>query len=512
MKSRIYKVIFAALAVSLVGIYSCADLDVENLNAPDSKRAIESADDLEGVAGGAYRTILNASMNYGGPALPLMTMADRTSCSWGNAAMRDLSSEPRIAFNNTIPYSYSYVNLDYWQDMNGALSQVNDVLIQIDQGAVIKDAATTAMVKAWCYFIQGVAHGHIANVMQKGFIVDETTDLSALEWKTYKEMLDAAVGYLDRAAAACQATTFETPTGWFRGYTYDNVELAKLCNFYAAKFMIGNARNATEDAATDWNKIKTYCQNGLDYDFIIDFDGYTSWYGQLLAFTQLEGWLRVDMRVVHMMDPNYPSRWRDDGKAPDHADYGDMYHPASSDDARLESDFRVLETVPFRPERGYYHFSYYGYWRYPAIQIETQAVTGSYPVYPKTENDYMLAEALLRTGDKAGAIAILNASPRVTRGNLDPLAGTASDTDVQDAIMYERTIELFSHSLGTGFFDMRRTNQLQPGTLLHFPIPGKELETLGEPYYSLGGTFGEAGIDYADSDWGWPGYDVAKPY
>jgi len=124
----------------------------------------------------------------------------------------------------------------------------------------------------------------------------------------------------------------------------------------------------------------------------------------------------------------------------------------------------------------------------------------------------MLAEALARTGDLAGAIAILNASPRVTRGNLDPLDTGAGLTEVLDAIMYERTIELFSHSMGTGFFDMRRTNQLQPGTLLHFPIPGKELETLGEEYYSLGGSFGEAGIDYAAPDWGWPGWDVQYPY
>jgi len=444
-------------------------------------------------------------MTYNGPMLAMMTMADRMSCSWGNCAMRDLSSEPRVAFNNTIPYSYAYVNRDYWQDMNAALSQVNDVMIQIEGGAVIVDAATTAMVKAWCYFIQGVAHGHIANVMQKGFIVDETTDLEALEWKTYAEICDAAVGYLDKAIAACNAADFVTQDSWINGTNLTNEELAKLCNFFAAKFMISNPRNETENDAVNWNAVKTYCQNGLDYDFTILFTGYGPWEGQVLAFSQLEGWMRVDMRVMHMLDPSYPSRWSANGTPPPNPE-------ATSDDARLLTDFRKYETVPFRPERGYYHFSYYGYWRYPDIYIETQAITGSYPVYPKSENDYMLAEALARTGDLAGAIAILNASPRVTRGNLDPLDTGAGLTEVLDAIMYERTIELFSHSMGTGFFDMRRTNQLQPGTLLHFPIPGKELETLGEEYYSLGGSFGEAGIDYAAPDWGWPGWDVQYPY
>jgi len=504
MKSRYLKISIVLVIMSIVGMYSCADLEVENLNVPDTERVIESSDDLLGVAGGAYRTVINGSMDYG-MCLALMTMADRMNCSWGNAAMRDLSSEPRVAWNNTIPYTNAHTVVDYYQGMNSAISQVNDVMIQIEDGAVIVDAEVTAMVKAWCYFIQGVAHGHIANVMQKGFIVDETTDLETLEWKTYVEVGAAAIGYLDKAIAACNAASFITGEGWIRGTTLTSDELAKLCNFYAAKFMISNPRNATENAAVDWNAVKAYAQNGLDYDLTIEFDGYETWYGQIMAFSQLEGWMRVDMRVINMMDPNYPSRWNVNGVAPDPA-------TATSADARLLTDFRKLGTVPYRPERGYYHFSYYGYWRYPAIQIETQAVTGRYPVYPKSENDYMLAEALLRTGDKTGAITILNASPRVTRGGLDQLAGTATDTEVLNAIFYERTIELFSHSLGTGFFDMRRRNYLQPGTLLHFPIPGKELETLGEAYYSLGGSFGTPGVDYAGSDWGWPGWDVQNPY
>ncbi|GAH39546.1 unnamed protein product, partial [marine sediment metagenome] len=325
------------------------------------------------------------------------------------------------------------------------------------------------------------------------------------EWKTYAEVGAAAIGYLDKAIAACNAASFITPEGWIRGTTLTSDELAELCNFYAAKFMISNPRNATENAAIDWNAVKAYAQNGLDYDLTIEFDGYETWLGQIMAFAQLEGWMRVDMRVINMMDQNYPSRWNVNGVPPDPA-------TATSADARLLTDFLKLGTVPHRPERGYYHFSYYGYWRYPEIQIETQAVTGRYPVYPKSENDYMLAEALLRTGDKTGAINILNASPRVTRGGLDQLTGTATDTEVLNAIFYERTIELFSHSLGTEFFDMRRRNYLQPGTLLHFPIPGKELETLGEAYYSLGGSFGTSGVDYAGSDWGWPGWDVQNPY
>ena len=124
----------------------------------------------------------------------------------------------------------------------------------------------------------------------------------------------------------------------------------------------------------------------------------------------------------------------------------------------------------------------------------------------------MIAEAMLRTGNKDGAIGVINAGTRVTRGGLANLGAGATDSDVFAAIYYERTIELFSHSLGTEFFDMRRRNYLQPGTILHFPIPGKELETLGEEYYSLGSGKGIPEVDFAGPTWGWPGWDVQSPY
>ena len=494
--------------MSFVGMYSCADLDVVNLNEPDTERVIETPDDLLSVAGGAYRSIINGLHAYESPIMPFMTMADRMTSSWGNSAMKDLSSEPRVGFNNTVSYSYAYVNRNFWQTMNSALSQVNDVLIEIEGGSVIVDAATTELVRTWCYFIQGVTHGYLGMAMHKGFIVDETTDLETLEWSTYSEMIQASVGYLDKAIAGCQANTFVLPDGWIRGSNLTNTELGELANFMAAKVLLSGSRNTTENAAVNWTDVLSYANNGLSYEFTIDFDAYDTWTHRLMGFSQNPGWMRVDMRVINLMDPSYPSRWNADGKPPDP-------QVATSADARLESDFKWNSTVPHRPERGYYHFSYYGYYRYPELMsVSSQAIYGILAVYPLAENDLMRAEAYLRTGNKAEAIAILNddTGSRISRGGLTPLDGGATDGEVFDAIYYERDIELFSHSLGTGFFDMRRRNYLQPGTLLHFPIPGKELETLGEPYYSLGSGKGTPGVDFADTDWGWPGWDVQNPY
>lgn len=497
---NIFKIIFLVATLSMIGIYGCDDLDVENSNSPDRFDVIETPDDFLGVAGGAFRLIQNRLHSYTGVMMPLTTMGDEMSCSWGNSAMKDLSSEPRVGFNNTVTYSYAYTNRETWITLNSALSQVNDVMIEIEGGAVIVDAATTELVQAWGYLMQGIVHGYIGLIFQKGFIVDEATDLETLEFQSYDIVMAAALGYLDKAIAAFGAGTIDIPATWIKGQNPTSADMVKWANFLAAKFIIGAPRNTTEAAAIDWGKVKTYAQNGLTEDFDIDIND--NWGHSLMGYAQTNGWMRVDNRVVNMMDPAYPSRWNADGTPPDPG-------VATSADARLLSDFKWYSTVPHRPERGYYHFSFYGYWRYPDFDVNWQGIL---PVYPLAENDLMLAEAMVRTADKAGAISILNNGTRVNRGGLADVPAGATDSEVLDAIFYERQIELFAHSCGTAFFDMRRRDYLQPGTLLHFPIPGKELETLGLDYYSLGGDKGTEGIDFSASTSGWPGWNVQNPY
>ena len=71
-----------------------------------------------------------------------------------------------------------------------------------------------------------------------------------------------------------------------------------------------------------------------------------------------------------------------------------------------------------------------------------------------------------------------------------------------DKIIYEKRIEGFIQCGGCAFFDRRGFGPLAPtgpdfhhglveGTPLHFPIPGRELERLGLPYYTFGGVGNE---------------------
>ena len=75
--------------------------------------------------------------------------------------------------------------------------------------------------------------------------------------------------------------------------------------------------------------------------------------------------------------------------------------------------------------------------------------------------------------------------------------------DILRYILDEKEIECFLTGVGVPFYDMRRTNRLQPATLLHFPVPCTVLETMGLPHYTIhamaDGVEGSAG--------NWTGWD-----
>jgi len=490
MKNRIYKSFSIVLLTAILWVGSCTDrLEVENYNSPDRTKALNSAEDVVNLAGGAFRIWYNGTQEYDGPGLAMATMADQLTCSWGNAAMRDLSSEPRTGWNNNVTYSNSPVNRVFWQNMYSALSQANDALLVLNSGKDFGDDAK--MVEAWSRFIQGITLGYVALTFDKGVIADESTDLGSLSFSTYQEVGAAAVGYLDEAIAICEENTFDVPASFINGHTFTNVELGQLANSFAARILIFNSRNATQNSAVKWDKVLQYAQNGIDFDLNILGNDY--WYDAYKDYAVYNGWGRIDHRIINLMDTDYPSRWPSSGAFPDPQE-------ASSNDARLDLYFEYLPEQAFNPSRGTYHFSHYrlkrwDYW------------SGDYfvavPNFLAAENDLMIAEAQARTNNLAGAIATINAGSRTNIGDLPNLASNSTLPEVLEAIFYERDIELAITGMGISFFDMRRRDMLQKGTILHFPIPALELEALNKEWYTIEGAPDSENI----SNGSWTGKD-----
>ena len=489
MKTKVYKLAFALVFALGFITYSCADLEVENFNEPNAAKALANPDDLTSLASGAFRTLHNAMQEYDGPALSMVTMADQGSCSWGNAGMRDLSSEPRAGIINSLTYSNFPIIRVFWEDAYSSISAVNDVLRAIEEKGIQlgEDGADTDMVKAWCYFVSGVAHGYLGLVYDQGNLILWDTDLETLELTPWQTQIDGGLALIDQAISIANGANFTIPERWLGGIPYSNTELSQLASSYAARILAYSSRNKAHNEAVDWSKVLSYVNNGIQKELIPEMGDNYDFYDYYTVYQIYPGWGRVDHRIINLMDADYPSRWPEDGvswSTPDGLDPG----PAVSDDARLLTDYEYMPDQAFPPDRGYYHFTHYRFQRYDDFIARVWYGDIPKPSFLVWENEMLKAEAMVRTGNVAGAVTILNDpnGARKMRGLLPDVTSTSA-SEVLWTVFYEKDIELMDSGMGIGYFDMRRRDNLQRGTILHFPVPVTELEIAQISVYTIGG-------------------------
>jgi len=472
------------LAAFAVMFYSCddfnSDLEVENRENPTSLQIGNEA-----TANKIFQNWYNTVNTYDSPGLALATMADQITMSHGNQAMRDMSSEPRIEWNNSPTYGFASITEYYFNSLHAVLADAN-AIVQGLQG----ETAFTDPVKAesMARFGQGASLGNLALVFDRVFASDETGTLNDGEPLPYQEAIELALSKLDLAIAAANDGDFTVSDNIVYGKTLSSAQWSQFLNTYAARLMVMSARNADQRANLDWNRVLGYTQNGLTYDFAVGQDGWNQWWPDHIIYSIYPGWGRVDMRIINMMDPSTTAHWPDNVNT---------FPASSSEDDRLATDFEYLASQAFAPDRGYYHFSTYRHSRYHDI-LTSGYVTDLYEML-KAENDLYMAEAHLYLGNLTEAAAIINSGTRVTRGGLAPVAADAEA--IADAIHYERMIELMNTGMGLGFFEMRGTDNLQAGTPLHFPVPGSALNAAGLPNYTFGGAIGTPGEDYSTGGW-----------
>ncbi|MBN2632145.1 MAG: hypothetical protein JXR66_01215 [Bacteroidales bacterium] len=501
MKTYKYLILFSVvISVLLAG---CESLEVKNENDPDFKTAFSNPSDVKGVAGSLINAWYQTTQEYDGPALMLWTGSDAGTCSWGNANMRWFSNEPRVAFDNTPAYTDAVVSENYYAGLYSTLSYANDVMSKIAKEGMVftADDGTdeTPLVEAIARLSQGLTLGYLGLIYDKVFIVTENTDITqTIATSPYKDVIDTALLFLDECIDICESSTFVLPSGWITGGTYDQTKIGELANTVAALLLSYSPRSKAENDAVDWTRVLGYANNGLTYDFTPECDG-IKWYSYFQYYSYWGGWGQTDMRLVNMMDSRFPSRWAD-------ADVWDVLpapvtsHTDGIDD-RIFTDFEFLDECGFKTERGYYHFSCYRGTRQDDY-IANEFV-GPTPVFLKAENDLLKAEALLHTSGLVPAQTIINNGTRVTRGGLAPIGATA--TEIENAIFHERNIELHTTGMGVEFFTMRKADKLQPGTPLHLPLPGQQLEVNVMDYYTFGGLGagqkGEPGVDVSAGGW-----------
>jgi hypothetical protein len=247
-------------------------------------------------------------------------------------------------------------------------------------------------------------------------------------------------------------------------------------------------RNAAEAAQVDWAKVAAFADKGIGtgsagepFDVVVVGD-YNNWYSGLTELGAGISWTRVDMRLIHRMDPSQPSKF--DGTIPP---------KGSSADARFDTDYGYDPELIGDPGRGIYMQSPYFHNRYYDYSSDGNDEIGPAPYLLAAESDLVRAEALIRSGGSLATAADLINITRVGRGNLPPATAADGATTLLGYIDYERDVELLNTD-GFTLFQRRHVDGLQPGTPHQLPIPAKELETLGMPIYTFGGVGNEQSL------------------
>lgn len=457
------------------------DLDVENLENPNDQILTSDPVALEAKAATLFRNWYMANSSYNAPGIAMNTMADVSTCSWGNFGMRDLSSEPRVAFNNSVSYGNNVTN-SYFNSLYSVLFDANTIAAAVNAETEFENPELIATIAK---FGQALSIGYNALNFDTVYLSDENGAVGE-EPADHITAMAFAIEKLDEAIAIAKNSSFDVPTEWFPGNSMNSADLAALMSSFGARFLVMNARNSSEKQSIDWTKVQGYAANGIDTDFSILHDD-VNWYDLFKTYLVYPGWARIDLYVINLMDPSYPDYWPASAT---------ILPEATSDDARLASDFQYLNSQSFRPERGTYHYSSYRYsrwddyisqWTIPTIELAV------------SENDLYLAEAYVNLNQLGSAADIINSGTRSTRGELPNIPAT--ETEINAAIHYERLVELGLNSSGLVFYEMRKEDLLQEGTLLHFPIPGQALQAIPAEYYTYGGTSGVAGEDYSTGGW-----------
>jgi len=534
------------LAVTALAATGCVDLEVENLAAPDRDRAMTNPSDVLAFIGGAFFPTFHNAMNTS-LAVNLYPYASSEMTSSLNGTQdaqqaRDLL-EPRVEHNNGAHISQGvgpHGPRNYWAAIGRAANIPFDGLQVIEDGMVLTENGVdvTERARAFAKFMQGWSWGYAALIFDNVHVVPESVRLpgepAALQQLIlstlvpYDEAIEAAVGALEAAIQIAQQNpgvvnfpSYSESFFWFGSASQiSNDQFIRMANTLAARLLVLGARTPQDRAQVNWNRVLQFTANGVTEDFeMVLASNRTNNYILRIQNNTTGGTAngRWDYRTIGpsdqsgayqaWMDTPVLDRQRFDIVTPDRRITGPT--PTSNGSyTRYRAD-----NNGFPIDRGSYFQSAYQ-WSRQALKLgltgnQVGHNAGTLPLITADENNLLRAEALLRTGDVPGAVALINVSrtrpqtiggteyeglPALTTAGVPEVGGVCvprTDSgacgDLLTALRYERMIELAGMDMVRGYADSRGFGILADGSLLHWPVPGNVLELYGLQEYTYGG-------------------------
>lgn len=507
----------AALAVFALGAATwsgCQSLEVTNPNTPNIETVFGSSQNLEAALVGAWRAYWGVSQgartNGTYPVVQLSTLANELTSA--DASVLIVSQEPRVAIDNRDQGGWT--NRKPWYDLYEAIASAREAYQAINGGLKIGviDAANpngtdTPRARVFAKFIMGVSTIYLGTLFDQAYLNDENTNPSTFtfELKPHPQILANGIRLLREAIAEAKAApNFTIPNTFINGQTYTRDELVRIMYSYIIRAEVHGARNPTERAAVNWALVLAQLDSGITRDFSQQADltigASASAYWQY-SYLQTNG--RTSNRLIGPADTSGEyQRWL--ARTPAERNQITIVTPdrrihGAAGPTTAGTYFAYLPTQTMSTTNGTYMHSRYRNVRYLLPPTNNWHAVGLITTMSVAEMKFIRAEALFRLGRLAEAIALINPT-RVAAG-LKPVTvdGPPAGRDcvprrddgtcgtLFDALQYEKRIELFPTEALPSFADARGWGKLLPGTPIHFPVHGRELETMGFPYYTFGG-------------------------
>jgi starch-binding outer membrane protein, SusD/RagB family len=514
----------AALVASLAG----CDLEVTNPNEPDRQRILASPAEVEALASSQMQQLLSArGLNFNNVESMMKTASFENTSALANSGFGPRSAIPRGPIDNAVGNAYSTENFRDYRILSAVARNAADILIAMNaEGFTVGSAAADRRLRAWTHFISGLSYGYVSLIYDAtGIARPEDEAGFQPELSDYPEVNAYAIEQLDEALRIVGEGISDIPGSWLTGpgsATVTAAQFARVIRSYRALIRSDVARTPEDRAAVNWAAVVADAENGIQSDLMVEMNPSAGWdYDWLRPVYHFRdgNWHQMGYYMLGMADvsgayADWLATDRDareyftivtpDRRFPQGATRADQLRAAANDDDPLPAGQYFRNRNPDKDEGSTgWRASQYDHYRFRAF-ADAERIA-SFPLFTQAQNDMMRAEGLIRTGNPAGAVPLINRTremaglppvtvtgtsgadcvPQVPAGPA-PNAGTRCG-NLMEAMMWEKLIETAYTNYGGWFFDMRGWGILPVNTAIHWPVPHQELDARQLPIYNTGG-------------------------
>lgn len=502
-------VLLSTLAAA--SLAACVDLAVTDPNNLSISTVFNNAANTDAALIGSFKAY---------------TAVNRGSCPtliyslWGHditttsVSYLEFAVEPRLPINNRDNVNCA-TRVPFWTPYEAAAG-AREAFIGIRDNqlkfgtinAATPNGADTPNRKLFAKFLIAISQLKLALATDQAYITDSITpglNQSNVTLVPWQEVLANAKAQMNVVIAEAKAgPNFTWPALFINGRPITRDELVRIMYSFLVRADVYSPRTPAQRNAVNWAAVLARLDSGITRDFGWQADQAVANTGSTYINNSFaQNTVRIHNRLLGPADTSgryqawvatpVANRTAFIITTPDRRIHG------AASNAAAGTRFRRVTSTMGSASNGAYLTSWYRSTRY----LNTAADSGArafIQIISMDEMKFVRAEALFRLGRFTEAAALINPT-RVAAGlrpvdangppagrDCVPRKDNGACGDLFDAIQYEKRIELYPTEGGDiTWWDARGWGKLQPGTPFHVPVSGRELISLGLPYYTFGG-------------------------